>query len=223
MDAPLLAFDTSAAHCAAVVVREGRVVQQALEPMARGQAEALMPLLERLLQAERLAWRDLGAIGVGIGPGNFTGIRISVSAARGLALGLGVPAIGLSTFELMLDGAGLPSASDLVSVAAPRDRAYVQRFAHGRPVDGPELIDLGTPTEFTLPPETRVVGYEAQAIARATGATGDEAEIDDLPARLAAVLTRKAAEGAPAKRPAPLYVRPADAAPSRDAPPEILA
>ncbi|MEO0991117.1 MAG: tRNA (adenosine(37)-N6)-threonylcarbamoyltransferase complex dimerization subunit type 1 TsaB, partial [Pseudomonadota bacterium] len=99
----LLTFDTSAAHCAAAVIRDGTVTRQALEPMARGQAERLIPLLEETLSAEGLTWKDLDAIGVGVGPGNFTGIRISVSAARGLALGLAIPAFGVSTFELLLD------------------------------------------------------------------------------------------------------------------------
>jgi len=69
--------------------------------MARGQAERLMPMLEEMLAQAGHAWRDLAAIGVGTGPGNFTGIRIAVSAARGLSLALGVPAIGVSGFEIL--------------------------------------------------------------------------------------------------------------------------
>ena len=94
----VLAFDTSAAHCAAALLSDGQIVQR-VDEMARGQAEHLMPMLEEMLSHSDLTWRDLDAIGVGIGPGNFTGIRISVSAARGLALGLGKPAIGVSTLE----------------------------------------------------------------------------------------------------------------------------
>ena len=59
--------------------------------MARGQAERLVPMLEEMLAEAGLGWRDLDALGVCTGPGNFTGIRISVSAARGLALALDVP------------------------------------------------------------------------------------------------------------------------------------
>ena len=55
-----------------------------------------MPLLEDVLAEAGIGWRDLAAIGVGTGPGNFTGVRISVAAARGLALGLGIPAIGVT-------------------------------------------------------------------------------------------------------------------------------
>ena len=74
---PLLAIDTSAAHCAAALLLEDRVAVR-VEPMAKGQAERLMPLLEELLAAEGFGWRDLAAIGVGTGPGNFTGLRIGV-------------------------------------------------------------------------------------------------------------------------------------------------
>ena len=85
-DAPLvLGFDTSAAHCAAALLSGGTCLAARHEEMAKGQAERLMPLIAELLEEAGAATGDLAAIGVGIGPGNFTGIRISVSAARGLA------------------------------------------------------------------------------------------------------------------------------------------
>ena len=87
----VLGFDTSVAHCAAALISGGQLVEAALEPMESGQSERLMPLLEGVLARAGIGWRDLVAVGVGTGPGNFTGVRISVAAARGLALGLGVP------------------------------------------------------------------------------------------------------------------------------------
>jgi tRNA threonylcarbamoyl adenosine modification protein YeaZ len=107
-DALSLGFDTSAAHCAAALVMGDRLLVQRHEDMARGQAERLMPRLEEVLRAEGLGWSDLSAIGVGIGPGNFTGVRIAVSAARGLALALGIPAIGVSTLEALAEGGPRP-------------------------------------------------------------------------------------------------------------------
>lgn|GEM_PF-63947 len=98
-DLRVLGFDTSAAHCAAAVICGDRLLAQRVEPMTKGQAERLFPLLEEVLAEAGLAWSDLDAIGVGIGPGNFTGIRISVAAARGLALSLGIPAAGVSATE----------------------------------------------------------------------------------------------------------------------------
>lgn len=97
--------------------------------MARGQAERLMGLLEEILVAEGLKWRDLSALAVGTGPGNFTGIRIGVSAARGLALGLGVPCYGVTGFEAR---ASLAPEGSEVAITAPRATAYVLRA--GQPV-----------------------------------------------------------------------------------------
>ena len=93
-----------------------------VDEMARGQAEHLMPMLEAFLSDHGTTWRDLTRIGVGVGPGNFTGIRISVSAARGLALGLGVPAIGVSTLDAIHHL--YPHAT--AAVPAPRDMIYAQ-------------------------------------------------------------------------------------------------
>ena len=95
----VLGFDTSAAHCAAALLSRDRIIAHHAVKMARGQGEHLMGLLQDLLDSAGHNWRDLTALGVGIGPGNFTGIRISVAAARGLALSLRIPAIGVSSFE----------------------------------------------------------------------------------------------------------------------------
>ncbi|MCX8954637.1 tRNA (adenosine(37)-N6)-threonylcarbamoyltransferase complex dimerization subunit type 1 TsaB, partial [Ruegeria sp. NA] len=122
-DPTILAFDTSAAHCAAALLRGGVIAVSRVEGMSRGQAERLMPLLQEVLTEAGCVWADLDAIGVGIGPGNFTGIRISVSAARGLALGLGVPAVGVSGFDALIE---LAEENQLPAIPAPREQVYVQ-------------------------------------------------------------------------------------------------
>ena len=113
--------------------------------MATGQAERLMPLLEEMLAAERLAWADLTAIAVGTGPGNFTGIRIAVAAARGLALALGVPAIGVTRLEALAFGRPHPVT---IRIDAKRGQVYAQEFPGGeaelRPADG-VLTDAAVP------------------------------------------------------------------------------
>ena len=79
-----LGFDTSAAHCAAALVSGTRILAARHEEMTKGQAERLFPLLAELLAEAGVDWRDLSVVGVGTGPGNFTGIRIAVAAARGM-------------------------------------------------------------------------------------------------------------------------------------------
>ena len=102
----VLAFDTSAAHCAAALVRGPAVLAARHEPMDRGQAERLLPMLEELMAEAGTGWTALDGIGVVTGPGNFTGVRLAVAAARGLALGLGIPAVGVSIFEALADRPG---------------------------------------------------------------------------------------------------------------------
>ena len=220
----LLAFDTSAAHCAAALLCEDVVLAERFEPMKRGQAERLMPLLEALLADRNITWRDLKALAVGIGPGNFTGIRIAVSAARGLGLSLGIPVFGVSSFEVMRDPTG-PGAhpAEIVSLAAPRGQAYVQHFRYGQPQSAPRVIDPDAPPEdLRLPANMRVRGFRADDIARRFDAEADPAEIENVAARIGKVADWRRLAGETPARPAPLYVRAADAAPPKDPAPVIL-
>ncbi|KIC38041.1 tRNA (adenosine(37)-N6)-threonylcarbamoyltransferase complex dimerization subunit type 1 TsaB [Leisingera sp. ANG-M7] len=190
----VLGFDTSAAHCAAALLRGDAVLASRLEEMSRGQAERLMPLLEEVLAEGGATWADLDAIGVGIGPGNFTGIRIAVSAARGLALGLEVPAVGVDGFEARAAEGSLPA------VPAPRDQVYA-----ALPGEAPRLLPR----------------QEAEDAARGAGlAFAPEAS----PAGIAEAIARIAAQKfeTVTEPPAPLYLRAADAAPSSDVPPALI-
>jgi tRNA threonylcarbamoyladenosine biosynthesis protein TsaB len=222
-DPKILAFDTSAAHCAAALLCGDTVRDDRVELLQRGQAERLMPLLEEILAGQGLAWRDLDAIGVGIGPGNFTGIRISVAAARGLALALGVPAIGVSMFEVMrAPFAAEPAAAEIVSLAGPRGSAYVQTFRNGAAEGAPQQIDPSAPPA-ALQDAARVVGDQAREIADALGIEGTDMPLAEIGPRIArAAALRFAADRRANARPAPLYIRAADAAPPREAPPAIL-
>ena len=133
-----LSFDTSAAHCAAALVCGDQVLGTKSEPMTKGQAERLMPMLEELLAEADKDWSDLETLAVGIGPGNFTGVRISVSTARGLALSLGIPAIGVSVFEALAYG-----TDGLVTISrdARRGMIFSQDFKDGLPIVEPALSE----------------------------------------------------------------------------------
>lgn len=191
MSAVILAFDTASAHCAACLLIGDDVMCQ-VDPMAKGQAEHLMPMLEQLLTQHNLTWADLDAIGVGTGPGNFTGIRIAVSAARGLALGLSIPAVGVTHLEAQVHGQPRPVTAQ---VAAPRDQVYLQHFDQ---TTGPAH----------LVPATQTAG--APPMISAT----------QMITHIALITRDRATQNPP--RPAPYYVRAADAAPPRDAPPVLI-
>ncbi|WP_212525022.1 tRNA (adenosine(37)-N6)-threonylcarbamoyltransferase complex dimerization subunit type 1 TsaB [Actibacterium sp. MT2.3-13A] len=213
-DPLVLGFDTSAAHCAAALLCGERVLARAEEDMGRGQAERLMPMLEELLSEAGVTWSDLGAIGVGVGPGNFTGIRIAVSAARGLAMSLGIPAVGVSSFEALAEGRDGPV---LAIVAAPRGMSYMQLL--GDHATGPDLVEgLAVPAQMRAPGLT-CIGAQAEEAAQNLGASA-AAPAHPLAVAIARVaLARR--NDRPA-RPAPLYLRAADAAPAADQPPVIL-
>jgi tRNA threonylcarbamoyladenosine biosynthesis protein TsaB len=125
MPATILAFDTSAAHCAAVLLHAGQVAALQAVPMATGQAEALLPLLSCMLEEAGISFEQLDAMAVGTGPGNFTGVRIAVAAARGLALAFERPSIGVTTFEALADGLPRPCT---VALPAPRGMIHRQSF-----------------------------------------------------------------------------------------------
>jgi tRNA threonylcarbamoyladenosine biosynthesis protein TsaB len=180
--------------------------------MTKGQAERLLPLLEEMLAEAGLHWRDLSAIGVGIGPGNFTGVRISVAAARGLALALKVPAIGITTLEARAHTLRRPLA---VVEDARRDQVYLHCFDDG---DAPPvLVALAD-----LPGRIGAMALTGSAAEAAAGLTGGAVLIPALP--LAEAIARLAASRAdrPQPRPAPLYLRAADAALPSESPPVIL-
>ncbi|MFY0692343.1 MAG: tRNA (adenosine(37)-N6)-threonylcarbamoyltransferase complex dimerization subunit type 1 TsaB [Paracoccaceae bacterium] len=225
-DPTILAFDTSAAHCAAALLKGGDIRGETLEHLARGQAERLMPMLEELLADQNTGWDDLDAIAVGIGPGNFTGIRISVSAARGLSLALGIPALGVSLFEVMrLCGAETrETGGALVSLEAPRGTVYLQEFRDGAPCAAPCQIDPEAPPE-DLGPDAglQVIGARAEDIAQRLRVTASPAALGDIAPHIARIAAARLAQSTKTPpRPAPLYVRPADAAPPRDPAPVIL-
>ena len=214
-DTPLiLAFDTSAAHCAAALVQGDSVLAHRNEPMLKGQAERLMPMLEEIMSGADRRWSDLDSIAVGTGPGNFTGVRISVAAARSLSLALDIPAIGVSMFEALAYGTKGAAA---ILLDARRERVFWQRFQDGVPASMPKQSDTEalTPTDFAK--EAVLYGHQADVLANRMG-FAFRPLADFQPQTLAFVAGGKK----PDKRPAPIYLRPADAALPSDPPPLIL-
>src|SRR3990170_4444965 len=95
----VLAIDTALEACSAAVLdtEHASVVAHESLPMLRGHAEALIPLIARVLERARLTFSELDRVAVTTGPGSFTGLRVGISAARGIALAAGKPAVGLTT------------------------------------------------------------------------------------------------------------------------------
>ncbi|MDM7459918.1 MAG: tRNA (adenosine(37)-N6)-threonylcarbamoyltransferase complex dimerization subunit type 1 TsaB [Paracoccus sp. (in: a-proteobacteria)] len=230
-DLVTIGFDTSAAHCAAALLRGERVLAARHEEMARGQAERLMPMLAELLDEAGLDWSSIDVIGVGTGPGNFTGIRVAVAAARGLALALDRPAVGVTATEAAAFGLTRPCRVILKG----RGGTVIWQDFHdardGVAMDGtgaaPDTAVGGLPKDV---PQDTTHGCEMQESRprqAATGALppGPAPAAPVIPtavaiARLAAERACRGHKGLP--RPAPTYLRPADAAPARDPAPRLL-
>lgn len=211
-----LGIDTSAAHCAAALVEGDRTLAARLDPMAKGQAEHLMPLVDTLLHEAGKTASDLDLIGVGIGPGNFTGLRIAVSTARGLALALGKPAIGVTIFEARSYGLERPLT---VVEDARRGDVYLQQFDTDGPIAPPRLMPWDRLCD--LSGIARVAG-NLRAEAAALWHAEPVPETVMIAEAIARVAQEKLARGADLPRPAPLYIRGADAAPARDYGPPLL-
>lgn len=131
----LLAFATSSNSVSAAVLDGGAVMAYEWTPMERGQGEALIPMIDRLMNTLNLKMKNLDAIAVAVGPGSFTGVRVALSTARALGLALKKPVWGVSDFEIYAFGLGKPVT---VVLDTKRGDYYTQDFdVAGKPVGKP--------------------------------------------------------------------------------------
>jgi len=215
----ILAFDTATNACSAAVWRDGRIAARRHEPMARGHAERLMPMILEVMGEAGEAFSDLDAVAVTNGPGAFTGLRIGLAAARGLALAGGLPCLAVTTLEAV--AAAVPEAERrdrvlLVALDAKRADVYAQAFA-------PDLKPLGEPVAV-LPDQlprllagaagAAIVAGDAAARAlaavHAAGIAAGASTASGVPdaAVVAGLAAARWTPGATVEKPRPLYLRP---------------
>jgi len=118
----ILAFDTSSAACSAALFEAGACIAHSDELIGRGHAERLVPMIAELLDGRRA-----DEILVGVGPGSFTGIRVAISAAHGMAIGWGAELKGMSSLALLAAGAGL-EGEVAAAVIGGHGELFVQQF-----------------------------------------------------------------------------------------------
>jgi tRNA threonylcarbamoyladenosine biosynthesis protein TsaB len=220
----VLAIDTALAACSAAVLdtANGGIVANESLAMARGHAEALMPLLARLMKEAGMSFRDLDRIAVTTGPGSFTGLRVGISAARGIALAAGKPAVGLSTLSAYAAPhlAGDDTTPVVAAIDARHEHVYLQVFGPGgRNTMMPRLAPLGEAVRAAAQTPAYLVGSAAQAIADKLAAYGvTPAGVDR---RAAPDITWVAQMGAALPEgqspPRPLYLQAPDAQPQNAA------
>lgn len=217
----ILAFDAAAAACSAVLASDGDVVAREWRAMARGHAEALVPMIDRVMRGT--PYDELTAIGVSIGPGAFTGLRIALATARGLALATGVKTVGVTSFAVAArQAAAWANDADMLIVALETKRAdlYLQAFdAGGNALTAPSSVAVDDIAAW-LPPgcgrcavagdaaDRLVAALPAGLVARPVAG----AELPDAAAVAALVAARldAAPDDAGADRLRPLYLRSPD-------------
>lgn len=212
----LLAIDTSMQACSAAIFDAvlGSLLAASSVAMERGHAEALAPMVQKVLASAGLKPNDLDRIAVTIGPGTFTGVRIGLAMARGMGLALGIPVIGIDSLTaIALNVTGKPGPL-MVAADARLNEVYAALYdASGEIVLGPSVLTLDEAISHLPVGAVTIMGSAADALISASprsdlvrGRDGDLPQASNFAAN-AAVLDGSGA------MPSPLYLRGANAKP----------
>lgn len=215
----LLAIDTALGACSAAVVdtATGVLARESL-PMMRGHAEALMPQIARVMRAADLRFSELDRVAVTVGPGSFTGLRVGVAAARGIALAAEIPAVGVTTLEAFAapEIAAADPAPVLAAIDARNAQVYLQAFDSDGRARTAAQVALAREAADVLPPlPARLVGTGAALVAAVWPTDRPPpAKVETEVAPDIVWIARLGGERAPTGTPPkPLYLRAPDARP----------
>jgi tRNA threonylcarbamoyl adenosine modification protein YeaZ len=215
----LLAIDTAANLCAACVYDSvaGRELGRAVLDIGKGHAERLIGVIETALASATKAYSDLDRIGVAVGPGSFTGVRVGVATARGLALALGIPAVGVDTLEALAAEARqkFPDRAILAVIDGRRGDLYCAAYApDGAVLTAPAAVSTAEAVALARRFEAALAGNGSDAV---LAEAGDSSPLDTglrrATADIAFYARRAEANEASGEKPKPLYLRGADARP----------
>jgi tRNA threonylcarbamoyladenosine biosynthesis protein TsaB len=218
----ILALDTSMGACSAALLRAdgtARALFARHVPMARGHAEALLPMVVEIMGEAGIEFTALDLIAATLGPGSFTGVRIAIAAARGFALVTDAKLWGTDSLTVMARAAMAESSAEgpfAVAVDARRSMLYLGLFdREGRRLQGPALVAPDAAVALLPKGCARAFGSGASFLAEAALAKGLqlEASLPDLQpsAAILAILALEADASLPSLR--PLYLRAPDAKP----------
>ncbi|MFA6265703.1 MAG: tRNA (adenosine(37)-N6)-threonylcarbamoyltransferase complex dimerization subunit type 1 TsaB [Pseudolabrys sp.] len=215
----ILAIDTALEACSVVLVDGGEVVARESQTMARGHAEALMPMLARLREQTALDFATLDRIAVTVGPGSFTGLRVGISAARGIGLAAAKPVVGITSLEAFAAPliAADPDTPVAAVIDARHDHVYLQAFgADGETAVSARVIPIAEALRLVAPlTGVRLIGNAANILAAAWPTSeAFPSAVEQQPApQIEWVARLGALADAAAAPPKPLYLRAPDAQP----------
>jgi tRNA threonylcarbamoyladenosine biosynthesis protein TsaB len=206
----VLGLDTALPACSVAVVRDGQALASLSEPMSRGHQERLAVMVREAMQAAGLAFTALDRIAVTVGPGSFTGLRVGLAFAKGLALALDRPCVGIGSLQALAASVEEPGVV-FAAIDAKRGQLYVQAFERGAALSAPAAVDLADAAARL----TEVSGWELPALVGSgavllAGAQPAGGRIVDRQAPDPVAVARLGA-GAPLVPPQPLYLRAPDA------------
>lgn len=137
----ILALDTCLTACSAAILDGDRVLAARSEAMPRGHQERLAPMVRELADEAGVPFKALIRVGVTVGPGSFTGLRVGIAFAKGMASALSIPIVGVGTLEAMAFGrTGFVAAA----IDARRGQIYLQLFGDGVALTAPDAVSLQT-------------------------------------------------------------------------------
>ena len=212
----ILAIDTASALCAACVYDSGEHAEKsrAVLDLGKGHAEFVLTTIGEALGKAGLSYDALHAIAVSVGPGSFTGVRVGVAAARGLALALKIPAIGVTTLEALAAEAreSFPRRPVLAVIGRTQPFSMALFDGAGISMDGPRQAPADELVRIARAERPVLAGDMAAAVAESAGE-----DFDMGPMRATADIlyyARIAASRPPGdEKPKPLYLRAPDAKP----------
>jgi tRNA threonylcarbamoyladenosine biosynthesis protein TsaB len=219
----ILAIDTALDACSAGVLDTdaGKLIAQESQAMKRGHAEALMPLIARVIEQSGIGFAFLDRIAVTTGPGSFTGLRVGLSAARGIGLAANKPVIGLTTLSAFAAPVVSESGEHPVmsAIDARHDQVYYQVVSgNGSSLIQPRVAPIEEALEASRFGAPHLVGNAAGILSQRWPAqapapfTVDEQSAPDI-AWVAWLGAAVSPDNAPAR---PFYLRAPDAKPPRD-------
>lgn len=210
----VLAIDTAGVDCSAALydATANRLLASQSEAIGKGHAERLMAVIDAVFKHAGLSMDAVDKVAVVVGPGSFTGIRVGVAAARGLALALGVDCVGVTTLETLAVAHLSEDASRPVVVAmdAKRDEIYAQAFSpQGEALNAPAALSAEQVAELAQSLSAVLIG---SSVPHSLSAPDDEFAGRDRfdIATVARIGVRLSADAA---KPKPLYLRGPDAKP----------